>query len=133
MKELQATTEMFASAFGIEPAVAKAQFQRESNYNIHAKSKAGAMGVAQITGPTARAWGVNPWHPISALRAATKNMAAYVKTYEKQGHDHWTAHKLALCAYNAGPGAVAKYHGCPPYKETQHYYKGILAEARRAE
>jgi soluble lytic murein transglycosylase-like protein len=125
--------EKFALAYGMEPSVAVAQFHHESNYNTRARSRAGAIGVAQIMPKTAKAWGVNPWNPVAALRAATKNMAQYVKTYRSQGHDYWTAHKMALCAYNAGPGAVAKYKGCPPYRETQRYHKSILAEARRAE
>jgi soluble lytic murein transglycosylase-like protein len=132
MKQLQATAELYATTYGVDPALFKAQIKQESGWNYKARSRAGAVGVAQIMPSTARAWGVNPHNPISALRAAAKNMARYIKTYKRQGHDEQTAHKMALCAYNAGPGAVAKYKGCPPYRETQNYHKTIISNARRA-
>jgi hypothetical protein len=57
-------------------------------------------------------------------------MAAYIRTYKKQGRPSKTAHEFALCAYNSGPHRVKQYGGCPPFIETQDYYKGILANAR---
>jgi len=131
MHELQAIAESYALRYGLRPAVFRAQMHHESGWNPHARSRAGAIGVAQIMPSTARAWGVNPWHPIQALNAAARNMARYVRTYRRQGHDQATAEKLALAAYNAGPGAVAKYKKVPPYAETQRYVTVILKESRR--
>jgi soluble lytic murein transglycosylase-like protein len=103
-----------------------AQIRQESGFNPHARSKANAKGIAQLEQSTANSLGVNPYDPISSLYAAARMEARDISTYLKQGHDRKTAHKLALCAYNAGKGAVAKYHGCPPYAETQHYHKVIF-------
>jgi soluble lytic murein transglycosylase-like protein len=130
-KELIAIAEQAAINHGLDPKLFKAQIRQESGFNPRARSRVGAIGVAQIMPSTARAWKVNPWHPISALNAAARNMARYVRTYKKQGHDQQTAEKLALAAYNAGPGAVAKYKAVPPYRETKQYVHSILKEARK--
>lgn len=121
----------FAQEYGFNPKVMVAQMNQESGLNPHARSSAGAQGIAQIMPGTAKAWGVNPWNPVAALRAAAKNMAGYYKTYRKQGHDSNTATKHALAAYNAGPGAVKKYKGVPPYKETRHYVTHIMQLASK--
>lgn len=111
---------------GIDPGVFVRQIQQESGFNTKAKSKAGAVGIAQIMPDTAKHWGVDPHDPVASLNAAAKNMAAYQHTYMRQGHDPTTATALALAAYNAGPGAVAKHGGIPPYAETQHYVRAIM-------
>jgi hypothetical protein len=102
------------------------QINQESGFNPTAKSPVGAYGIAQIMPATAKSWGVDPTDPVASLNAAAKNMASYVNTYKKQGDDDNTAYAKALAAYNAGPGAVSKYKGVPPYKETQNYVKTIL-------
>lgn len=119
-----------ARRHGVNPRLFKALIKQESGFRPHAKSHAGAVGIAQITHSTARSWRVNPWEPRQALNAAAKHLSGYIKTYKRQGHDPNVAEKMALCAYNAGPGAVKKYNGCPPYQETQAYYKRILSEAK---
>jgi soluble lytic murein transglycosylase-like protein len=124
-------TRLIAEQHGLRPELFVAQIHHESGFNPHARSKAGAQGVAQIMPSTARKWHVDPHNPIAALHAAARNMAAYIRTYRRAGHDQPTAEKLGLAAYNAGPGAVAKHGKVPPYKETQHYVKSILAEARQ--
>lgn len=75
---------------------------------------------------TAKAWGVDPLDPIASLKVAAKQMAGYVRTYRKQGHSLNESYKRALAAYNAGAGAVRKYGGVPPYKETQGYVNNIM-------
>lgn len=127
--DLVSYAEFAARRYGLNPKLFKAQIRQESGFNPRARSKAGAIGIAQIMPATARAWGVNPHHPIAALNAAARNMSRYIRTYRRQGHDQATAEKLALAAYNAGPGAVKKYGKVPPYKETQDYVKRIMAEA----
>ena len=128
-RDLREIARQAAILHGLNPDLFVAQIHHESHFNPRALSRAGAIGVAQIMPGTARGWGVNPWHPQAALNAAARNMAGYVRTYQRQGHDRKTAEKMALAAYNAGPNAVAKHHRVPKIPETQHYVKVILANA----
>lgn len=92
--------------------------QRESNWNAGAKSHKGALGLAQLMPGTARLLGVDPHDPAQNLEGG----ARYLATQYEEFRD-W---KLALAAYNAGPGAVKKHNGVPPYKETLAYVAAIL-------
>lgn len=131
LSPLQTEARQAAIRHGINPALFTAQIKQESGFNPKARSKSGAIGIAQIMPSTARAWRVNPHDPKQALNAAAKAMSSYVRTYKKQGHDTLAAQKLALAAYNAGPGAVKKHKGIPPYKETQNYVKRIMKAIRK--
>lgn len=92
--------------------------KQESGFKPTAVSKAGAIGLAQLMPGTAEYLGVDPTDPVQNLEGG----ARYLKEqYEKFGR--WD---YALAAYNAGPGAVDKHGGIPPYKETQNYVKSIL-------
>ncbi len=91
--------------------------QQESNWKPRAKSHAGAIGLAQLIPSTARALGVDPYDPAQNLEGG----ARYLKTQYKE-FGSW---RLALAAYNAGPGAVKKYGGVPPFRETKNYVKKI--------
>lgn len=91
--------------------------QQESNWNPNAKSHKGALGLAQLMPDTARSLGVDPQKPQQNLEGGARYLATQ---YRKFGS--W---KLALAAYNAGPKAVEKYGGIPPYRETQNYVKKI--------
>ena len=119
-----------ARRHGIDAAFLAAQIRQESGFNPRARSSANAIGIAQIIPSTARAWRVDPTDPIASIDAMAKHMASYKRTYQRQGHDLDTAHKLALCAYNAGPHRVAQYHGVPPYPETRRYQSIIMAAWR---
>lgn len=92
--------------------------QQESGWNPAAKSHKGALGLAQLMPATARSLGVDPHNPAANLEGGARYLA---RQYRKFGS--W---RLALAAYNAGPEAVRKYGGIPPYRETQNYVKKIL-------
>ncbi|SHJ26593.1 Transglycosylase SLT domain-containing protein [Shimia gijangensis] len=92
--------------------------QQESGWNASAKSHKGALGLAQLMPETARRLNVDPLDPYQNLDGGARYLA---KQYRKFGS--W---RLALAAYNAGPQAVRKYGGVPPYKETQNYVRVIL-------
>lgn len=90
----------------------------ESNWDPVATSKRGAVGLTQLMPRTALELGVNPWEARQNLEGGAR--------YLRQQHDRFGTWELALAAYNAGPGAVSKYGGIPPYKETQEYVQKIL-------
>lgn len=92
--------------------------QQESGWNPGAVSVKGATGLAQLMPGTARKLGVDIDNPHQNLEGGARYLAMM---YAKFGS--W---RLALAAYNAGPGAVEKHGGIPPYDETQNYVKAIL-------
>lgn len=111
-----------ATKYGIDPALLKGLIRQESNFNASAQSGAGAQGLTQLMPGTAKALGVDPSDPAQAIDGGAK--------YLKQQLDRFGGDaSKALAAYNAGPGAVAKYGGVPPYAETQNYVKSVLAFA----
>lgn len=92
--------------------------QQESGWKPHAVSHAGAIGLAQLMPGTARVLRVNPRDPKQNLEGGAR--------YLKQMYNKFGSWRLALAAYNAGPGAVEKHGGVPPYKETRNYVRKIL-------
>ncbi|MHA6262056.1 lytic transglycosylase domain-containing protein [Arenibacterium sp. CAU 1754] len=91
--------------------------QQESGWNPKAKSHKGAFGLAQLMPGTARALGVDPSDPYQNLEGGARYLA---RQYREFGS--W---RLALAAYNAGPDAVKKHRGVPPYRETKNYVRII--------
>jgi len=87
--------------------------QQESGWKVDAKSNKGALGLAQLMPGTARNLGVNPHDPFENLDGGAR--------YLMQQYREFGSWRLALAAYNAGPAAVKKYGGVPPYKETKNY------------
>ena len=92
--------------------------RQEPGWNPDARSHKGAIGLAQLMPATARLLGVNPADPGQNLEGGARYLAMQ---YRKFGT--W---RLALAAYNAGPGAVEQHGGVPPYRETQGYVVAIL-------
>jgi peptidoglycan DL-endopeptidase CwlO len=115
------TIEQAASANGIPPALLAALVQHESGFDPNAVSPAGAEGIAQFMPATAAGMGVNPYDPTSAIDGAAQLLGSYTTQFGSYAD--------ALAAYNAGPSAVQRYGGIPPYAETQAYVPAILASA----
>ena len=112
-----------AQKYGIDPALLKGLIRQESNFNPNAKSPAGAAGLCQLMPGTAAALGcTNPLDPAQAIDAGAKYLSQQLKAF---GGDP----RKALAAYNAGPGAVQRYGGVPPYAETQNYVRSVMAFA----
>jgi soluble lytic murein transglycosylase-like protein len=108
-----------AVARDLEPRLVQALVQVESGYNRNARSNKGAIGLMQLMPGTASDLAVSdPWDPEQNLRGGT--------SYLRQMLDRFGGLELALAAYNAGPEAVAKYGGVPPYEETREYVRRIL-------
>lgn len=112
--------EVAAARYGVNSALVDAVAWQESRYNPRARSSAGAIGVMQLMPGTARQLGVTNPHDV---RQNVAGGAAYLREQlERFGNNV----PLALAAYNAGPGAVMKYGGIPPYRETQDYVRKIM-------
>jgi soluble lytic murein transglycosylase-like protein len=108
-----------AYLYDMDSALIKAVIRQESAFKIDAKSRKGAMGLMQLMPGTAKQYKVQDiLDPKQNIYAGTQHLRYLIKRY-----DNIT---LALAAYNAGEGAVAKYNGIPPYPETQNYVKKVL-------
>ena len=121
----QAMARQYAAQYGVDPDVFVAQINQESGFRPDAVSPAGALGIAQFMPATAASAGVDPMDPRSALNGAARYMGQLLSKYGG-------SYPMALAAYNAGEGAVDKYHGVPPYSETQTYVQTIMSAAGHA-
>ena len=107
----------------VQPALVKAVIAAESNFDPDAVSRAGARGLMQLMPETAASMGVvNLHHPTDNVRGGTRYLRMMIDRYGDLVR--------ALAAYNAGPKAVDRYGGLPPYRETQDYVQRVLAYYR---
>jgi cell wall-associated NlpC family hydrolase len=116
--------DLFAAAgarHGVSPALLTAVARAESNFNPRAVSHAGAQGLMQLMPATAKGLGVtDSFDPAQAVDGAARLLAGHLERFGSV--------ELGLAAYNAGPGAVQRYGGVPPYRETQAYVAKIMKE-----
>jgi soluble lytic murein transglycosylase-like protein len=115
------TIEQAAAANGIPPSLLAALVKHESEFEPTVVSSAGAEGIAQFMPTTAAGMGVDPFDPTSAINGAAQLLGRYTVQFGSYAD--------ALAAYDAGPSAVIRYGGIPPYAETQAYVPAVLAMA----
>lgn len=112
--------ETAGNRYGVPPTLLAAIARQESGYRPQAVSPAGAQGLMQLMPGTARGLGVaDPFDPTQAVDGAARLMRDLL--------DRFGSTELALAGYNAGPGAVLRYDGIPPYPETQNYVRSVMA------
>ncbi|HET7815346.1 MAG TPA: lytic transglycosylase domain-containing protein [Candidatus Baltobacteraceae bacterium] len=111
-----------AGQYGVDPALVKAIVANESGFDANATSPTGAQGLMQLEPETASSLGVdNAYDPAQNISGGTR----YIRSLLERFHGDV---RLAVAAYNAGPGAVEKYGGVPPYAETQAYVRNVLGD-----
>jgi soluble lytic murein transglycosylase-like protein len=112
-----------AAKYGLDPALLRGLIRQESNFDPNAGSPAGAQGLCQLMPGTAAALGVTNVHdPAQNIDGGARFLRQQLDAF---GGDV----SKALAAYNAGPGAVKRYGGVPPYAETQNYVRQVQAYA----
>ena len=110
--------EKFSGEQGVDAKLVRAVIEVESAYRNTARSRKGAMGLMQLMPETARQYGVkDPYDPAANIEGGVKYLKALLQKLPRD---------LALAAYNAGEGAVERFHGIPPYAETRSYVSRIV-------
>ena len=120
----------FSAQNDVDPRLIVAMIIAESDFDIYSHSHAGAMGLGQIMPDEARRYGcTDPYDPEQNIATAVKILRGHLDKYggapANAGKIPYSQIRLVMAAYNAGPGAVHKYHGVPPYRETQHYVERV--------
>lgn len=108
-----------AERYGVPAAFLHSVARTESAYRLDAVSHKGAIGVMQLMPATAALLGADPHNPEQNIDAGARHLRELLEQYDGSAHK-------ALSAYNAGAGAVARYGGVPPYRETVNYVDRVL-------
>jgi hypothetical protein len=112
-----------SQAHGVNPMLVRALIEVESKFRPTARSRKGAMGLMQLMPSTVREYNIrNPFEPKANIEAGIKHLKTLIDRFG-------SSIELGLAAYNAGPGAVEKFNGVPPYRETRNYVSRILSLA----
>jgi hypothetical protein len=122
-RQYAAAIQAAAAKAGVDPKLLAALTWSESGFRADAVSGAGAIGLTQLMPGTAAGMGVDPTDPVQNLEGGAKYLAVQLKRFGGRVD-------LALAAYNAGPTAVSRYGGVPPYQETQNYVRRVMARAQ---
>ena len=113
-----------AKKAGLPPEIVHSIARAESAYHTDAVSPKGAIGLMQLMPQTAASLNANPYDPKQNAEAGAEYLAQLLEKYQNDEHQV----SKAVAAYNAGPGAVDKYHGVPPYRETVNYVNRVLSD-----
>lgn len=117
--------EVYSRIYGVDEALVHSIIKNESCYQVKAKSPVGAMGLMQLMPGTAKDMRIsNPWNAEQNIQGGVKYIAEMLKEFKGDL-------RLAVAAYNAGPGNVKKYKGVPPFRETKTYVKRVLGDYQR--
>ena len=120
-QNLAQVIEKYARHYGVDQDLVWAVIRQESGFNSHAVSPKGAMGLMQLMPGTAAMLGVADAFDVE------QNIAGGIKYLERCLSQFNQDVSMGLAAYNAGPGNVVKYQGCPPFAETRHYVASVLS------
>jgi soluble lytic murein transglycosylase-like protein len=115
-----------AAKYGLPPSLVRSVMKAESGFQPHAVSPKGAVGLMQLMPGTAQSLGANPYDPVQNVDAGTRYLRSLLEKYNGML-------RHALAAYNAGPEAVEKHGGVPPFAETLDYIRRVEREWKRAD
>jgi soluble lytic murein transglycosylase-like protein len=123
----------FSLRYGVDARLIMAMVMVESGFDPTATSRTGAQGLGQLMPGTARGLGVsNSYDSTQNLYGTVKLVRSHLETYNRRtGGQDFDTLVLTLAAYNAGPGAVRRHGGIPPYRETQNYVRKVVELYRR--